>query len=99
MKVSIPRLRRIRFKDGRTIEVLRQPEKSRWVQDSLTASCAKASEWGGAGMAGFALVAWSRDGEVYVNFENDGSRLPAGGVPQYVRDVLLAEVASRWAKD
>lgn len=91
------RLRRVRFKDGRTLEVLRPKDEG--IARKLTACAARASEYGGADMAGFAIVAWRRDGCVFVNYENgDCSPVPGGGVPQYAHDVLLAELGARWAK-
>lgn len=101
MKTSIPRLRRVRFKDGRTIEVLRQPPKSRAVQKGLEQSVSRALEsCVGDNMVGFALVCWAETGEVYVNYSNGDKSLVSGGmVPQYVKDILIAEQAARWANE
>lgn len=100
MTDSIPRLRRVRFKDGRTIEVLRQPPKSRIAQDALAQSTKNClSSKIGDDMVGFALVAWTDSGEIYVNFHNGGAALIAGQVPQFVKDILLAEQAVRWATE
>lgn len=91
------RLRRVRFKDGLTIEILRPKDEG--IAKKLTLCAARASEFAGADMAGFALVAWRRDGFVFVNYENgDCSPVPGGGVPQYAHDCLLAELGARWAK-
>lgn len=54
----------------------------------------------GAQMVGYALVAWGADGSVWCTWDNSfGSGVPAAGVPQYVKDVLLADVASKWSRD
>lgn len=97
------RLRRIRFKDGRTLDVLR-PRVDREavrVRDALAASsdlCIETMQ--PSGIVGYALVAWARNGEVFCAYENgDHSTVPAGFVPQYVHDVLLGEVAVRWSQD
>ena len=101
MKVSIPRLRRVRFKDGRTLEVFRKPIPPQEIQANLRMTVNRCLESEvGDGMAGFAFVAWAKTGEVFVNYENgDGSLVSGGAVPQYVKDILLAELAARWSRD
>lgn len=90
------RLRRIRFKDGRTIEVLRRPE-SPTVNKRFSASAASASE---GELVAFAIVCWRADGELFVDYENSArANVPAGAVPQLAKDALLAEAAVRWSKD
>lgn len=92
------RLRRVRFKDGRTIEVLRPKDEG--IGKTLTRAAARAAEFAPKDMAGFALVAWNINGEVFVNYHNgQRSPVPGGGVAQYVKDVLIAETAVRWSKD
>lgn len=91
------RLRRIRFKSGGCIEVLKLREEG--IAAVLKETASDAANFA-PNMAGFALVAWKPNGEVFVNYRNgDRSLIPGGGVPQYVKDVLLAEVAVRWSKD
>jgi hypothetical protein len=99
VKTSIPRLRRIRFKDGRTIEVFRR--RTRTVQLALQECTKKFIDADHDNLiCGFALVAWDTNGEVLVHYENqDGSLVQSGQVPQFVKDCLLAEVAVRWTKD
>lgn len=102
MRAASPlRLRRVRFKDGRGELRLLKPKSDTSVRDGLrrsSESCDGSSV--SNAMVGFALVAWSRDGEVFVSYEtSDGSSIRGGAVPQYVKDCLLAEVAVRWSKD
>lgn len=100
MKAASPlRLRRIRFKDGRTITVFRPKAElcTAEARDTLKRSMAKVSNSEtGESMVGFGLVAWARDGSVYVNyFNSENSGVPAGGVAGFVYDTLLAEQAAR----
>lgn len=96
-KASGLRLRRIIFKDGRTIDVLR-PKNESHAKD-LKNSAQHAGECF-PDMAGWALIAWTPKGDVFVNYANgQRSPVPGGGVPQYAKDVLLAECAVRWAKE
>lgn len=97
MKTSIPRLRRIRFKDGRTIEVLRRPEDSD-VASRLRGSMIKSVDYGSE-VVGFALIVWYANGEVFPATHNGvKSPLLAGQVAQYVKDVILADTAARWVE-
>lgn len=95
-KTTTLRLRRVRFKNGNTIEVLRPKadETPVRLQDSVAAALEDRS-----GIVGYALVVWTADGRVTPAYYN-GPRSPilAGQVPQYAKDVLLAEVATRWAR-
>lgn len=98
MKTSIPRLRRVRFKDGRTIEVLRRQEDGD-VASRLRGSAAKSIDYGSE-VVGYALVVWYANGEVFLAAHNGPkSPLLAGQVAQYCKDVLLADNAARWAED
>jgi hypothetical protein len=96
--MSALRLRRIRFKDGRTIEVLRAKHED--VAAKLRKAVELAIDDDPAGIVAYALVSWRSDGTVFPAFHN-GSRstIQAGQIPQYCKDVLLAEVAARWSKD
>jgi hypothetical protein len=90
------RLRRVRFKDGRTIEVLRRPEPAT-VNKRFRSSAADASE---DDLVAFAIVGWKANGEIFVDYENSvRSNVPAGALPQLAKDALLGEVAVRWSKD
>lgn len=103
MDASHLRLRRIRFKDGRTVEVLRSRNDTEAVRISTALDRAVTMAKGGereAPMVGFALVAWAADGQVFCTYENGGnSTIPAGHVPQYAKDCLLATMAANWSKD
>lgn len=94
------RLRRVRFKDGRTLDVIR-PKRDVVIRDTFrTASGRIGTGYNADEMAGFAIVTWSRSGMVCVRYENsDSSSVAACQVPQYVKDCLLAEVAVKWARD
>lgn len=94
------RLRRVRFKDGRAnIEVMTRRSDGE-VAGKLRGAAAKAIETGTTEVVGYALVVWYADGLVFPAYHNgDKSPILAGQVPQYAKDVLLAEVATRWAKD
>lgn len=93
------RLRRVRFKDGRTLTVLR-PKVDTEVRDHFARSSRNClAHETSADMAGFAIVAWDASGEVFIDYRNGPkSPLPVGGVGQYVKDVLQAEQAVRWSR-
>lgn len=94
------RLRSVRFKDGRApIRVFTAPGPDTEIAENFTASARRCSELG-PGMVGFAIVAWTADGRVYVNYRNgDNSGIPGGGLGQYAKDIIQAEQAIRWARD
>jgi len=97
MRTSIPRLRRIRFKDGRSIDILRPKSESVLPEFRAVIDDAIANN---PDMAGFAIVAWRPSGEVFVTYRNGTrSQIIGGGVPQYVHDCFLAEVAVRWSRE
>lgn len=98
------RLRRVRFKDGRTIEVFRNREREAVYADAVGRLSRSADSCIGGlaarGLVGYALVAWAADGEVFTAYHNsETSMVPAGRVPSYVHDCLLAEQAVRWSRD
>lgn len=98
MKTSIPRLRRVRFKDGRTIDVLRRREDSD-VGGRLRSATANAIDYDSE-VVGFALVVWYENGEVYPSAHNGPkSTLLAGQVGQYAKDVILTDLAAGWANE
>lgn len=92
------RCRRVRFKNGGTIEMLRP--KTEDVAARLRTSAVQAEDGNPKEIVGYALVVWRSSGEVFTAYHN-GNRSPilAGQVPQYVKDCLLAEVAVRWSRD
>lgn len=94
------RLRRVRFKSGGSVEVLRPRRDMTTHENFVRCTDRAANEALDSEIVGFAVVAWSRCGQVFVNFDNgNGSPLPGGAVPNFVRDVLLAEQAVRWSRD
>jgi hypothetical protein len=97
MSTTTLRCRRIRFKNGHTIEVLRPRIDD--VAGRLR-SHVQAITSDGIPLVGFAVVAWRADGTVMPSYYN-GPRSPilAGQVPQYAKDCLLTECAARWSKD
>lgn len=101
MKTTTLRLRRVRFKSGGTLEVLRPiPQQSEILRrfSESAANCAADPEM--QDMAGYAIVAWSVQSSVFVGYQQAAQcSIPAGHLPQYVKDCLLAETAGRWMKD
>jgi hypothetical protein len=81
--------------------VLRQKDDAADIRASFLGSVRAAIDSKvGAKLAGFAFVAWAETGEVFCDYNNGPrSLILAGQVPQYSKDVLLAEVAVRWSKD
>lgn len=98
MKTSVPRLRRVRFKDGRTIEVLRTKPTD---DQNLRASIRNVMKVG-AGfdktLAGYAFVAWGTDGMSIAHLQSNG-QIPSILVPDFVRNRLLAEKIEDWTID
>lgn len=92
------RLRRVRFKDGRTLEVFR-PKKtssdtlkqnlSRWVKFISDAP---------EEFSGYAIVTWHKDGTSVCELGSDG-RIPSVLVPDFVRNRLLAQKIEEWTID
>src|ERR1700731_639324 len=97
-KTTTLRLRRVRFKNGNTVEVLRT--KNEDIVARLYKTVAHAIEDASAEVVGYALVMWNADGTVFPAYYN-GKKSPilSGQVPQYAKDCLLTETAARWAED
>lgn len=93
------RLRRVRFKDGRTIEVLRRDDDG--VGRDFSASAARVLDTDlGKQMVAYVVIAWDTNGYVYADYRNsDRSGIPAVGLPQLAKDTLIAEQAVRWARE
>lgn len=92
------RLRRVRFKDGRTIEIMRNADRTDVARSLVrTANKGLASK---TETVAYALVAWFADGEVLVDYRV-GPRSPfaAGQISQMAKDVLLIEQAIRWSRE
>lgn len=101
MGVSIPRLRRIRFKDGRTVTVMRRPPPDTSIVDEFKISAARgADQTDGAGIQAFAILLWDGRGYCYVDYRvADNSPLVAAQLPQLAKDALLAETGVRWSRE
>lgn len=95
MKTSIPRLRRIRFKDGRTIEMLRLPENP--GSDGMWADIRAKMESHGSEVEGYAFVVWGGDYSTVALAT--GPSLPLAYLPDYVRNRLLLQIFERWTID
>lgn len=97
MKTSIPRLRRIRFKDSRTLEVLRTARVEADTFDKAFAIIkdALASE---PGPAGVAIVAWTAEGWTMGKVVNN-TMLPGILLPDLARNVLLGIKIEEWTID
>lgn len=92
------RLRRIRYKDGRTLEVLRpkptDDEKLRKGVRDIGKWCADDPQ----PLAGYAVVVWRTDGVSSAYLQSNG-QIPSILVPDFVRNRLLAEKIEDWAID
>lgn len=96
-KTTTLRLRRVKFKSGGSLEIMRAPRAEN-LNAALMASAERACE--DASVEAFSLVGWRTDGSVYVNYRiSDKSSIVAGQIPSLVRDVLVAEVAGRWVSE
>lgn len=90
------RLRRIRFKDGRTIDVLRPKKTDDTVLRERFAVATKyAMEPTEHPLAGYALVVWQTDGTSTAFLQSDG-KIPSILVPDFVRNRLLAMRIEDW---
>lgn len=98
--VSIPRLRRVRFKDGRTITVI-HPRRDPSLTDCFKQVLSKAMDQTSPfGIQAFAILAWDGRGYCFVDYRvADGSALVAAQIPQLAKDALLAELAVRWTTE
>lgn len=92
MKTSVPRLRRIRFKDGRTIEMLRFPENA--TIEGMWADIRAKMEDHGPAVEGYAFVVWGGDYSTVAMAT--GPNLPLAYLPDYVRNRLLLQISERW---
>lgn len=96
MRESIPRIRRVRFKDGRTIEVL--PD-ARAAHARETAAAARehvemlASD---PSLSGFVLLWWDRTGDYRCGWrlEPKGA-IGMSGLPGYVSSVMTREITQK----
>lgn len=98
MKTSIPRLRRIRFKDGRTLDVLRPVTSDasyfqRKAFETIATHLANAR-----GQSGVAIVMWDSQGYTVGRVIN-GMPIPGILIPDLVRNVLLGHKIEDWTID
>jgi hypothetical protein len=94
MKTSIPRLSRVTFKDGRQLHVLRNTRSERCARE-FREDCAKIATKRGDLMAGYAIVAWERDGGVTTVLNiHDGRPVGPLMAPDFVRTALIDFIAS-----
>lgn len=95
MKTSVPRLRRIRFKDGRTLEVLRPRTEDPAAAVLMAKLVIETHFKGGPGPHGCAVVLWSSDGATSARVVND-TVIPGILLPDLVRNVLLGHKIESW---
>lgn len=98
MKVSIPRLRRIRYKDGRVLEVFRPAASdpaylSQKISETVAMHLATAT-----GPSGVAVVLWDSAGYTSGRVLN-GTSLPGILIPDLVRNTLLGHKIEDWTID
>lgn len=97
--VSIPRLRRVRFKDGRTIDVLRRNADSDMCARFRRSVDRILAVERDHPMEAFAVLVWDGNGYVLVDYLiGDKSKMLACSLPQLAKDTLLAEQAIRWTE-
>lgn len=96
--VSGLRLRSVKFKDGRKIEVLRRD--SRHFRADFLAFCRNTVDLQGDDFVGFALVVWGSDQSSTAEcMVSQGSCIPTILVPDFVKNRLLAERIERWTRE
>ena len=97
-RVSHLRLRRIRYKDGRTLDVLRSRTKQ---QDRVDVEYAVRRVLDGHDdrIAGMAFVVWTHDGASTADVKcYDPAPIPKVLVPDFVRERLRTEIAERFTR-
>jgi hypothetical protein len=95
MQTARLRVRSVRYKDGRSVVRLRAPadpdrayieERVRGVLDAHDHD-----------FCGFAFVVWGSDARsTTFASTNDGSRIPVALIPDFVRNILLADRIEAW---
>lgn len=93
-------LRRVRFKDGRTLEVLRPMAEAedRSMRQQLADGVQTKMRQGKLLLAGYGLVVWFTDGSCSCDYRTNG-QIPSPLIPDLVRGKLLAELAVDYAVD
>lgn len=98
MKTSIPRLRRIRFKDGRTIEVIRPKGSDVNYFKRVLGETVNLHLDGANGPCGIAVVMWDSHGFTTCKVFNE-TAIPGILVPDLVRNVMLGNKIEAWTLD
>lgn len=97
MKIGKTRIRRVRFHDGRTLEVLHNNKSEDYaiITGHVAASTDIMLKHGD--IAGFAFVVWDREGGSIVCVKlKDSCTIPGILVPDFVRNRILAEKIQEW---
>lgn len=96
-KVSIPVVRRVRFKDGRSLEILRQyTQNDRKHIDARVGPMMDRFFADGKGAGGFAFCIWDANGASCSAQSNFIGPVPSAGVPDFVRNLLMLQLAASW---
>ncbi|HEV2097803.1 MAG TPA: hypothetical protein VGR45_02625 [Stellaceae bacterium] len=94
-RVSIPRLRRVRFKDGGAdLTVMRRPDADR--RRAVRSKIEEVLSTHGPDVAGCALVVWGMDFSSTAGMRVTDGPLSQASVPDFVRTRLIADIAERW---
>lgn len=94
-RVSIPRLHRVRFKNGGAdLTIMRRldVDRRRAVRDTIE-SVMRAQ---GDDVMGCAIVVWGFDMASTAAIRVNDGKLSQASVPDFVRTRLLAEISERW---
>jgi len=93
-RISIPRLHSVRFKDGRaSLRVLRRSERSE-IPDRFAEKVKEIAEYR-PDMAGYVIVAWSRDGGTSVCCRTSGDPYPLMVMPEFVKTCVQDWIFSK----
>lgn len=97
MKTSIPLLRRIRFKDGKSIEVIRNHAPSRGeVEASIRESVRDYYDTYSGFVGGYAIVIWQADGSSTARIRNYNGIVPLAITPDFVRERVNLQIMKDW---
>lgn len=98
-KTSIPVVRRVRFKDGRTLDVFHNhaPDRS---DVARTIGRVMDVHFGSSGfLGGFAFVVWNTDGASTAKLACYNGMLTRVLAPDFVRDRLMLQTAEDWSRE
>lgn len=97
-KTSVPRLRRITYKDGRSVTVIRPtknfPDRI-WIESHIR----DLLDSHGDDISGFAIVVWDKSGASTARMQSVHPSIPVIYVPDFVRNRLLALKIEEWARE